>query len=236
MCGGVRVVSLYAPNGRAVDSPFYEAKLAWFDRLARWLARGARAAASRSCSAATSTSRPTTSTCGTRAPATAERTSRAPEREAFARLCEWGLVDAYRAAPRPSPERYTWWDYRAGNFHKNFGMRIDHLLVTAPVASRASSGPRSIARRARASRSPRTTRRSCIDLDEPGHPFDAGWAAPTSASPRAARVDCVVVRRRTARAIEARGCGRPADPAEARAPGIRTYLHSVGRPGVRSMC
>src|SRR5256712_6778539 len=37
VCGGVRVVSLYAPNGRALDSPFYRAKLAWFDRLARWL-------------------------------------------------------------------------------------------------------------------------------------------------------------------------------------------------------
>ena len=37
VCGGVRVVSIYAPNGRVVDSPFYKAKLTWFDRLARWL-------------------------------------------------------------------------------------------------------------------------------------------------------------------------------------------------------
>src|SRR5262249_52541095 len=37
VCGGVRVVSLYAPNGRAVDSTFYQAKLAWYERLARWL-------------------------------------------------------------------------------------------------------------------------------------------------------------------------------------------------------
>jgi exodeoxyribonuclease-3 len=37
VCGGVRVVSVYAPNGRALDTPFYRAKLAWFDRLARWL-------------------------------------------------------------------------------------------------------------------------------------------------------------------------------------------------------
>ena len=37
VCGGVRVVSIYAPNGRALDTPFYRAKLAWFDRLARWL-------------------------------------------------------------------------------------------------------------------------------------------------------------------------------------------------------
>jgi len=41
VCGGIRVVCVYAPNGRTVGSPFYEAKLAWFDRLARWLAEGA---------------------------------------------------------------------------------------------------------------------------------------------------------------------------------------------------
>src|SRR6267143_3400267 len=39
LCGGVRVVSLYAPNGRVVGSSFYEAKLGWFERLAQWLAR-----------------------------------------------------------------------------------------------------------------------------------------------------------------------------------------------------
>jgi exonuclease III len=54
---------------------------------------------------------------------------------AFARLKRWGLADAYRVH-HPEPGRYTWWDYRAGNFHKNFGMRIDHLLVTRPVADR----------------------------------------------------------------------------------------------------
>ena len=58
-----------------------------------------------------------------------------PERAAFDRLCAWGLVDAYRLHHQEG-ERFTWWDYRAGHFHKNFGMRIDHLLVTGPVASR----------------------------------------------------------------------------------------------------
>ena len=60
----------------------------------------------------------------------------------------------------PSPGRYTWWDYRAGNFHKNFGMRIDHLLVTRAARGARGRGRRSTARRARASRSPPTTRRS----------------------------------------------------------------------------
>ena len=66
-----------------------------------------------------------------------------PERTAFARLCQWGLVDAYRLHHR-EPGRFTWWDYRAGNFHKNFGMRIeisredDLLLDTGGGLKRAS--------------------------------------------------------------------------------------------------
>ena len=91
--------------------------------------RGGGSRASRSCSAATSTSRPRTPTCGTRAPATAAPTSRRRSARRSRGSARWGLVDAYRLH-HPEPGRYTWWDYRAGNFHKNFGMRIDHLLVT----------------------------------------------------------------------------------------------------------
>ena len=61
------------------------------------------------------------------------------EREAFADLLDWGLVDGYRAK-RSEPQRFTWWDYRAGNFHKNLGMRIDHLLLTSPVAKTTRVG------------------------------------------------------------------------------------------------
>ena len=87
------------------------------------------------CWAATSTWRPPTKTCGTRAPATAAPTSRERERAAVAALRDWGLVDTYRHR-HPDARRYTWWDYRAGNFQKNFGMRIDLLLATRPVAER----------------------------------------------------------------------------------------------------
>ena len=58
-----------------------------------------------------------------------------PERQAFAELCRWGLSDGYRQL-HAERERYSWWDYRAGMFHKNYGMRIDHLLVTRPLAER----------------------------------------------------------------------------------------------------
>ena len=159
VCGGVRVVSLYAPNGRTVDSPFYQAKLAWYERLARWLERGRDADGRARRSAATSTSRPTTPTSGIPRPATAAPTSPRPSARPSRGSARWGLVDAYRLHHR-EPGRFTWWDYRAGNFHKNFGMRIDHLLVTPALAAARRRGPRSTARRARASRCRRTTRRS----------------------------------------------------------------------------
>src|SRR5439155_1004439 len=98
-----------------------------------------------------------------------------PEREAFARLCRWGFVDAYRRQ-HPEPGRYTWWDYRAGKFHRNFGMRIDHLLVTAPLRERTVWAE--IDREARKGKPvPSDHAPLVIDIDERRRPFDAGWAA-----------------------------------------------------------
>ena len=98
----------------------------------------------------------------------------AGERAAFDRLCAWGLTDAYRLHHQ-EPGRFTWWDYRAGNFHKNFGMRIDHLLVSASVAKRVVAAE--IDREARKGKPiPSDHTPLVIDLDAPGHPFDAGWA------------------------------------------------------------
>jgi len=65
----------------------------------------------------------------------------APERERVTRLEDWGLTDVLGQF-HPEPGYFTWWDYRAGNFHKNFGMRIDHVLATAPLAARAVSAER----------------------------------------------------------------------------------------------
>lgn len=96
-----------------------------------------------------------------------------PERAAFQALCRWGLSDAYRLH-HPEPGRYTWWDYRGGGFHQNFGMRIDHLLVTESVARRIVWAE--IDREARKGKPlPSDHTPLVIDLDEPGHPFDAGW-------------------------------------------------------------
>jgi exodeoxyribonuclease-3 len=171
--GGIRVVSLYVPNGRSVGSPFYVAKLAWLDRLARWLDARAKDEAlvlggdfnvaptdldvwdPKACHGGTHVSE--------------------PERAAFARLVAWGLVDAYRKH-HAEGDRYSWWDYRAGDFHRNVGMRIDHLLVSAPVAARTVFAE--IDREARKGKPiPSDHAPVVVDLDAPGHAFDAGWAS-----------------------------------------------------------
>ncbi len=173
VCGGVRVVSLYAPNGRTVDSPFYHAKLAWYARLARWLEEAAAPADALALGGDYNVA-PTDEDVWDPAACHGGTHVSAPERAAFARLCAWGLTDAYRLHHR-EPARFTWWDYRAGNFHKNFGMRIDHLLVTASVARRVVAAE--IDREARKGKPvPSDHTPLVVDLDEAGHAFDAGWA------------------------------------------------------------
>jgi len=172
VCGGVRVVSLYAPNGRVVGSPFYLAKLAWFERLARWLADAADAKQPLVLGGDFNVA-PTDDDVWDPAACHGGTHVSDAERAAFSRLCEWGLLDAYHRH-HPQPGRYTWWDYRAGNFHKNFGMRIDHLLVTAPVAERVVWAE--IDREARKGKPvPSDHAPLVIDLDHPGTRFDAGW-------------------------------------------------------------
>ncbi len=174
VCGDVRVAAIYAPNGRVVGSPFYQAKLAWFERLARWLAA---AADPQGCFVIGGDFNvaPTDADVWDAEACHGGTHVSPPEREAFGRLCGWGLVDAYRLHHQ-EPGRYTWWDYRAGNFHKNFGMRIDHLLVTAPLAPRVRFAE--IDREARKGKPvPSDHAPLVIDIDEAGCAFDAGWSS-----------------------------------------------------------
>ena len=174
VCGGVRVVSVYAPNGRVVGSTFYQAKLAWFDRLASWLEKAAQPTEPLVVGGDLNVAPEDIDVWDPRACHGGTHVS-PPEREAFARLCRWGLVDVYRSR-HPEPGRYTWWDYRAGMFHKNFGMRIDHLLVSAPLATRTVGAE--IDREARKGKPiPSDHAPLVIDLDAPGSAFDAGWAS-----------------------------------------------------------
>jgi exodeoxyribonuclease-3 len=172
VCGDVRVVSLYAPNGRALGSPFYFAKLRWFERLLRWC-RETQSANQALVLGGDFNVAPTDADVWDPRECHGGTHVSPEERSAVNDLLGWGLVDAYRLR-HPEPERYTWWDYRAGAFHKNFGMRIDHLFVTEPVARRVVWAE--IDREARKGKPvPSDHAPLVIDLDEPGHPFDAGW-------------------------------------------------------------
>jgi exodeoxyribonuclease III len=172
VCGGVRFVSLYAPNGRVVDSPFFAGKLRWFERLRRWLDETQAPAAPLVLGGDFNV---TPSDDDVWSPARAHGGTHVsePEREALASLRGWGLADAYRAV-RPQRGRFSWWDYRAGMFHRNEGMRIDLLYASAPVASRVVWAE--IDREARKGPpTPSDHAPVVVDLDEPGKAFDAGW-------------------------------------------------------------
>lgn len=135
-CGGLVVSSVYVPNGRAVGSEHFHYKLAWLERLRRHL---------------DSVSGPQEAVvvCGdfNVAPtdddvwdpaAFAGSTHVTPEERAALRdLLAWGLVDAFREI-WPGPRLYTYWDYRAGDFHEHRGMRIDLVLVSRLLASKLS--------------------------------------------------------------------------------------------------
>ncbi len=173
VCGGIRVVSVYAPNGRVVGSPFYEGKLRWFERLRRWLDE-TRDPAEPIVIGGDFNVAPADADVWSATEAHGGTHVSEPEREAVRRLQAWGLVDAYRAL-RPEPGRFSWWDYRAGNFHKNLGMRIDLLLASGPVAGRVVWAE--IDREARKGKPvPSDHAPVVIDLDEPGIAIDAGWA------------------------------------------------------------
>ncbi len=137
-CGDVRVVSVYVPNGRSLDSDQYPAKLAWMARLRELLDE------------TSSPDRPL-AVCGDFNVAPEDRDVwdpaefvgathvSGPERAALDELLSWGLVDVFRRL-YDDERLFTWWDYRAGNFHKHRGMRIDLILATEVLAGRARYG------------------------------------------------------------------------------------------------
>lgn len=171
-CGDVRFVSLYAPNGRTVGSPFYQGKLSWFDRLHRWLVE-ACSPDERLVLGGDLNATPADEDVWDPARAHGGTHVSDAERAALKELRDWGLVDAYRLC-RPEANRFSWWDYRAGMFHRNEGMRIDLLYVTSPLADRVVWAE--IDREARKGKpTPSDHAPVVIDLDEPGRPFDAGW-------------------------------------------------------------
>ncbi len=131
-CGGIRVLSVYVPNGREVGSGFYERKLAWLGLLRDWLAEhhspGERLAVLGDFNVA-----PEDRDVWDVAAFEGATHVTAAERDALAHLRDWGLVDGFRRV-RPEPGLFSYWDYRRGDFHQHRGMRIDLVYVTGPVA------------------------------------------------------------------------------------------------------
>lgn len=135
-CGGVRVSSVYVPNGRSLDDDHYRYKLDWMERLRRHVeAEGS----------------PTGSTVvmgdfniapddrDVWDPAAYEGATHVsvPERDSLQALVDWGMVDLFRLH-HANGNLFSWWDYRDGAFHRGRGMRIDLVLGTAAVASRCA--------------------------------------------------------------------------------------------------
>jgi exodeoxyribonuclease-3 len=169
---GLRVVSLYAPNGRVVGSPFYTGKLAWFERLARWVRETTTTGEALLLGGDLNVA-PTDADVWDSAAVHGGTHVSEPERAAFRALLDLGLTDAYHAR-NTEPGRFSWWDYRAGMFHKNLGMRIDHVLVSPPVAERVVDAE--IDRAARKGPPvPSDHAPVIVDLDEPGRAFDPDW-------------------------------------------------------------
>jgi exodeoxyribonuclease-3 len=134
--GGVRVVSTYVPNGREVGSPAFVAKLAFLEAMK---ARAAELASGPAVIAGDLNVCPTDLDVWDPAKVHGATHITPDERSRLQAVCDTGYIDAFRHL-HPDESGFTWWDYRAGHFHKGYGLRIDHVLVSTPLASRLRAG------------------------------------------------------------------------------------------------
>ena len=135
-CGGVRVWSLYIPNGRKPDDPHYHYKLAWLEALrgaaAGWTAGDAPVALTGDWNIAPQDEDVYDITAFAKSTHVTP-----PERAAFQAVLDSGYVDVVRPH-QPGPEVYTYWDYYRQRFERNRGMRIDFVLGSTALASRVT--------------------------------------------------------------------------------------------------
>jgi exodeoxyribonuclease-3 len=159
-CGGIRVASIYVPNGRALDHEHYQFKLAWLADLRQRLVTSEDPSEPVIVAGDFNIAPTDEDVWDPRKFVDATHTSQ-PERDALAALEAWGLVDTFRMK-QPEPRLYSWWDYRAGHFHKHEGMRIDLVLATRSVADRVTFA--TIDRNARKGQQPSDHAPVIIDL------------------------------------------------------------------------
>jgi exodeoxyribonuclease-3 len=135
-CGGVRVHSVYVPNGREVGSEHYAGKLDWLDGLHSHLRGRYSPSESLAVCGDFNIAPEDTDVWAVTAFEGATHVTE-PERSRLKAMEAWGLVDAFRAV-RPESGLYSWWDYRGGAFHKGQGMRIDLVLLSSRLADRVT--------------------------------------------------------------------------------------------------
>ena len=178
-CDGIRVYSVYVPNGRVPDSEHYHYKLAWLAALRDEVGAGPEAAI----------------VCGDMniAPTDADVFDpdayagqthvTPPERAMLAELQALGLRDVVRDR-WPAERVFTYWDYRAGMFHRDLGMRIDLVLASASVAGRVRAAW--VDRQARKGSGPSDHAPVVVDLDA-APDGDIGPVVPPPSAPSAKR-------------------------------------------------
>ena len=174
-CGGVRIITVYVPNGREPDSEHYRYKLAWLASLREMVAAAPEQ----------------TIVCGDMNIAPADEDVfdpdayvgqthvTEPERDALAELQALGLRDVVRDR-WPGERVFTYWDYRAGMFHQDLGMRIDLVLAGGPVADRVRAAW--VDRQARKGSGPSDHAPVIVDLDE-APDGDIGPVVPPPSAP-----------------------------------------------------
>lgn len=134
---GMRIICAYIPNGQALDSEKYPYKLSWLKALHAWLAQQ-------------QADYENVALLGDYNIAPEDRDVHdpeawkdqvlvsVPERDAFRQMIGMGFTDAFRLFEQPE-KLYSWWDYRMMGFRRNRGLRIDHILLTAPLAQRCTA-------------------------------------------------------------------------------------------------
>ncbi len=161
-CGGIRVFSVYVPNGRALDDPHYQFKLDWFAKLQSDLENNFDPTLDIVIGGDYNVAPTDEDVWNPKKFVDATHVSQ-PERDAIQRLESWGLVDVFRQL-HPEPQLYSWWDYRGGDFHKRQGLRIDLMMVSKSVAARTTMAL--IDRQARKGEKPSDHAPVIIDLDD----------------------------------------------------------------------
>ncbi len=160
-CGGVRVHSIYVPNGRTPDSPHYEYKLAWLAALRDAVEGELSGAAAPLAILGDFNIAPTDKDVWDPALFVDSTHVTPAERDALGRLLELGFTDVQPRIVKGEP--FTYWDYRAGNFHKGFGMRIDLVLLANELAPKMKDAY--IDRDARKGKKPSDHAPVVVDLD-----------------------------------------------------------------------